>query len=130
MFFKFIEQQIKEEYKHYLSTKKEDYVLNLKKRNQIISNSNYKLNELFVFLNDLKLTLYIQNIKVESLKDLAKILREERKARCITKLQLLTEYGLNFNLINKIETGKNIEKETLKKYLVFLPPLKISIQRN
>ena len=84
----------------------------------------------FIFLNDLKLTLYIQNIKVESLKDLAKILREERKARCITKLQLLTEYGLNFNLINKIETGKNIEKETLKKYLVFLPPLKISIQRK
>lgn len=90
-------------------------------------NKNYNINKLFKFLTDTNSTLYIENCKIENIKDLGIILREYRKRLSITRLEVLTETGLNFNTINKIEAGKNYTKKTLKKYIYLFPSLNYKI---
>ncbi len=127
MFFDCIEKQIAIHYKSQYNSNK--FPVDRIKYN-ILSGNNYTLKDLFSFLNELRLNLYIQEKKVESIKDLAFALKNERKTNSITRLELLTELGLNFNTINKIESGKNLQKETLKKYLSYFPNLQVQIKNS
>lgn len=128
MFFDCIEEQIDIYYKSQCNSN--NFQENDRIKYNILSGNNYTLKDLFSFLNELKLNLYIQDRKVESIKEFALALRNERKKNSITRLELLTELGLNFNTINKIESGKNLQKETLKKYLSYLPNLQIQIKNS
>jgi len=114
----------------YNEVKVKDITINNEKISTILRGHNYKLNNLFLFLEKLNYILLVQNIVVYSTRDLALILRNERKKRSITRLQMLTEIGLNFNTINKIESGKNHQKETLKKYLNYFPDITFELQKN
>ena len=128
MFFDCIEEQIAIYYKSQCNSN--NFQENDRIKYNILSGNNYTLKDLFSFLNELKLNLYIQDRKVESIKEFALALRKERKKNSITRLELLTELGLNFNTINKIESGKNLQKETLKKYLSYFPNLQIQIKNS
>lgn len=128
MFFDCIEEQIAIYYKSQCNSN--NFQVNDRIKYNILSGNNYTLKDLFSFLNELKLNLYIQDRKVESIKEFASALRNERKKNSITRLELLTELGLNFNTINKIESGKNLQKETLKKYLSYFPNLQIQIKNS
>lgn len=88
---------------------------------------NYNINKLFNHLIVSKSILYIENCKIDNIKDFGIILREHRKRLSITRLDILTETGLSFNTINKIESGKNYTKKTLKKYITLFPSLNYKI---
>lgn len=104
----------------------ESYIKNYTDINVHIKD-NYKIDKLFEHLKDAKSTLYIENYKIENNKDLGIILRENRKKLSITRLDILTETGLSFNSINKIETGEKYTKKTLRKYINLFPSINYKI---